>query len=456
MSLRSRMAIGLGAITALVIGLVGVGAYVVTAHRLNSQIDQSLRESASEFAGPVSAEVDRDQDHTGFTRPTECPPAGQFEPAAAAQLVVADGTATACIEGGVTIPVDRADLVLARRSADEIRLRTVVIRGRSYRVLTAPRGNGSALQIARSLGEVDDVLASMQRWMFGLGLAGVGAAVLLGFALAQRTARPVERLRDTAERIAATQDLAVDVPVGGPSEIASLGRSFTTMVDALSESRTAQQRLVRDSSHELRTPLTSLRTNAELLTRGAALTPEQQRSVVEAIGFEVEELTDLVSELVELAAEGGVDDEPVESVDLAALAREVAQRTVRRTGREVLVTATEPTVLELRPQMIARAIANLVENAVKYSEGPVEIVVDGARLEVRDVGPGIPDADRPFVFDRFYRSTEARTAPGSGLGLAIVQRAVQRHGGTVWAGDRDGGPGAAVGFSIPGGPVSGS
>ena len=469
MSLRWRLALGLGLITALVIGFVGVGAYVAVADRLQSSVDESLRDRADEVVksyqdnrghepNPGATQVAQpgpsDDDDDPFYHPAQCPPAGAIQPAAGAQVVDADGSVIECIEGGVKLPVGKSDVVLASSRNRGSDIRTETVKGHRYRVLTVSRGDGSALQLARGLGETDDVLGSMQRWLVGIGIAGVGAAVLLGWLLARRTVRPVDRLRVTAERIAATQDLAVEVPVGGPSEIASLGRSFTTMVDALGTSRREQQRLVSDASHELRTPLTSLRTNAELLARADRLTPEQQAAVVEGIELEVEELTHLVTELVELATDRSDDNEPLEWVDLGALARDVALRAERRSGRTVTVVADEPATVQVRPQMLTRAISNLVDNALKYSAAPapVEVVVTGTRLEVRDEGPGIPAADQSRVFDRFYRSDTARTEPGSGLGLAIVKQAVERHGGTVWATNRttpDGTiEGATVGFEL--------
>jgi two-component system sensor histidine kinase MprB len=471
MSLRWRLALGLGLITALVIGFVGVGAYLAVADRLENSVDDSLRERAAEVVkayednreheprpapqnGSGSATQVSSDDYPDFSRPAQCPPAGAMQPAAAAQVIDANGTVTACIEGGVELPVDKSDVRLASARDGDSQIRTESVHGRRYRVITVSRSDGSALQIARGLGEVDDVLDSMKMWLVGIGIAGVGAAVILGWLLARRTVRPVERLRVTAERIAATQDLAVEVPVGGPTEIASLGRSFTTMVDALGTSRREQHRLVSDASHELRTPLTSIRTNAELLARADRLTPEQQAAVVEGIELEVDELTNLVTELVELATDRSDDNEPLEWVDLGVLARDVAQRAERRSGRTVTVVTDEPATVNVRPQMLTRAISNLVDNALKYSDAPapVEVVVNGARLEVRDEGPGIPQADQPHVFDRFYRSDTARTEPGSGLGLAIVKQAVERHGGMVWARNRDDAPGATVGFELR--PVS--
>jgi two-component system sensor histidine kinase MprB len=127
----------------------------------------------------------------------------------------------------------------------------------------------------------------------------------------------------------------------------------------------------------------------------------------------------------------------------------VVERARRRSGREILLTA-EPAAVEGRPAMLERAVANLVDNALKWGpeEEPVEVLVADGVVEVRDHGPGIDEADVPHVFDRFYRSPAARAMPGSGLGLAIVRQIVEAHAGKVWAAAAEGG-GALVGFSIP-------
>jgi two-component system sensor histidine kinase MprB len=480
MSLRWRIAAGLGVIAALVATAGAAAAYVSTSHQLQDGIDQSMRASAQSVqnspdahgdargnggpgagptVNPTSSTVptvastggnENDYGHGDFTRPAGCPPAGMFQPAAAAQRLADDGTVTACIEGGPELPVDAGDRRLASYGGDT-RIRTVSIDGDDYRLLTVADRDGGAYQIARSLDEVQDVLSSLRARLLVIGFAGVGAAVLLGWLMARRTVAPIEQLTATAEQIADTQDLTTPVPDAGSAEIGSLGRSFTTMVDALAESRREQQQLVSDASHELRTPLTSLRTNAELLARHDELEPDEHRAVVEALQYEVGELTALVSELVELATDRSASDEPPEPVDLADLARAVATRAEWRSARTIIVTADAADHAVLgRPQLLERAISNLVDNSVKYSpqSSPIEIAVDGTRLEVRDRGPGIAEVDQPHVFDRFYRSTGARTAPGSGLGLAIVKQTVERQGGSVWATSRAGG-GAAVGFRLP-------
>jgi two-component system sensor histidine kinase MprB len=200
----------------------------------------------------------------------------------------------------------------------------------------------------------------------------------------------------------------------------------------------------------MRTPLTSLRTNLELLEHLEQLPASERAELLEAVQVDVGELTHLLTELVELATDVS-DDEVPEALDLAELARQVVQRASRRSSRDITVVETGAEVLVSgRPLMLERAISNLVDNAVKYSPAgtPIEVTVGPGRVEVRDHGPGIAPEDQPYVFERFYRSTAARTEPGSGLGLAIVEQIVARHGGRAWASSSPEG-GAVVGFQLP-------
>jgi two-component system, OmpR family, sensor histidine kinase MprB len=445
MSLRWRIALGLGLIAALVCALGTTGAYLTTKNQLENSIDDSLLARAQTINARGPQPDPRDQpDAAG--RLGGCPPPGLVQPASAAQVVSSGGLVTKCIAGGPTLPVTRADRLSPATGRG--RLRTATVHGTRYRLLTVPQPDGRLFQIARSLDEMDSVLSSLRLQLLALSLVGIASAALLGWLFARRIVRPIERLRDTAEQIARTQDLEAPIPETGGGEVGSLATSFSTMVDALAVSKRQQQQLVTDASHELRTPLTSLRTNAELLDRPDALNPAQQLRAVHGIRLEVNELTDLVSELVELATDRA-DDETPEAVPLQPLADEIAERARRRTGREitVVVEGAAASVL-VGPHMAERALANLVDNAVKYSSGTITIVVTGNRIEVRDDGPGITPSDQAHVFDRFYRSAEARTEPGSGLGLAIVKQIVERHEGTVWATNRAEG-GAAVGFELP-------
>lgn len=442
MSLRWRIALGLALIAAIVGTAAAAGAYLSTAQQLENGVDESLvsrtRDANIGPLGPRSR------------RPVfaGCPQPGELQPAAAAQLVSPSGAITQCIAGGPMLPVYDADLEVG---LGDHRFQTVAIEGNEYRMLTSPWRGGGVLQIARNLAEIEDVLSRLRNRLVVLTLAGVAAAALFGWWLARRIVRPVVNLRDTAEQIANTQDLTTPIPVDGEGEVGSLARSFTTMVHALATSREQQQRLISDASHEMRTPLTSLRTNIELLGRGDQLAPSERQEVVEALNVEVAELSDLVGELVDLATDSW-KDEPAEPVRLADLAEDVCGRARRRTGRDITCDVdADAAPIVGHPQQLERAISNLVDNAVKYSPGGtvIDVVVTTTSAVVRDRGPGIAPEDQPHVFDRFYRSTTARSEPGSGLGLAIVQQIVDRHNGRVWATNRSDG-GAEVGFILDG------
>jgi two-component system sensor histidine kinase MprB len=120
----------------------------------------------------------------------------------------------------------------------------------------------------------------------------------------------------------------------------------------------------------------------------------------------------------------------------------------RRTPRSITLDVRDASPIVGRSKALTRAVSNLVDNAIKHgADGPVEVSVHGTTFEVRDHGPGIPPADLPKIFDRFYRADVARTEPGSGLGLAIVAQVVERHGGTVFARNHPDG-GAVVGFTL--------
>ena len=227
-----------------------------------------------------------------------------------------------------------------------------------------------------------------------------------------------------------------------------LAASFNAMLGALEESRDQQRRLVRDAGHELRTPLTALRTNLELLERGDELDSVQRTELIEAATLEVSELTELVTEVVDLASDRFAE-EPEQTVRLDEIVARSVGRLRRRTERSVDFDAAA-SVVTGRPSSLERAVDNLLDNAHKWSphDAVIEVTVSDGRVGVSDHGPGIDVGERARVFDRFYRTPEARTMPGSGLGLSIVSQVVDDHGGEVFVTETPGG-GATVGFRIP-------
>lgn len=374
-----------------------------------------------------------------------CATERRFESISAVQIITTTGKVISCTD--IALPTSAAERALAGTAKRPL-FRTVSIESTRFRMLTTPVPDG-AVQLGRDLAEMNSVLGTLRWRLAMLGAGGIALAALAGWLAARRIVRPIESLRTAADRVATTQDLSHAVAVTGQDEVASLASSFNAMVSALATSREQQQRLIVDASHELRTPLTSLRTNLELANRSRALAPEQQRELLDAAIGEVDELTNLVGELVELSTDR-TTEETLQEVVLADLCADVVQRTQRRTGREIrLERPDSPTARLVRPRMIERAIANLVENAVKYApSGPITVQATNDQILVIDAGPGIAESDLPHVFDRFYRSDAARTEPGSGLGLSIVRQIVERHGGVTIARNNPD-RGAAVGFVLP-------
>jgi two-component system sensor histidine kinase MprB len=327
-----------------------------------------------------------------------------------------------------------------------------------YRIATVSLGAGrGAVQVAQEFSDTEDLLRALQQRTFVLMAAVVVLAGLCGWWLARRITRRLIVLTAAAEDVARTRRLGVQVPVTGYDEVGRLGRAFDRMLGRLAQSEEDQRRLIQDAGHELRTPLTSLRTNISLLRRIDELPPSTREELVADLSQEARELTDLVNELVDLAA-GQSDTEPPQQVDLADIAEDVAGLARRRTGRDITVRASGDTTTDGRPGMLQRAISNLVENAAKFDRAgqtPIEIAVSGParpgtiRVEVLDRGPGVSETDLFRIFDRFYRAADARSLPGSGLGLSIVREVALAHGGAPFALRREGG-GAVIGFTVGG------
>ena len=392
---------------------------------------------------------------------------GRFVPRDVLVQVVAPSGAVVYKSDDV-LPVGRADRAVAN-GGTRLHRSDVSADGVRLRVLTVPISPAGALMVASPLDEVDENVSGLRNALALVAVVGVAGAGLLGFLVAGRAIRPVRRLTDAARNVAQTQDLDQPIELERDDELGELARSFNAMLEALALSRAQQHRLVADAGHELRTPLTSIRTNIELLARAepaaasaeadgvcagavVVLGSDERRQMLDDVQFELDQLTELVSELVELATDQRSQGEP-EPVDLAELAASVVDRHRRRT-EAAFVTEFESCEVVVNAALVERAIGNLVDNAVKWSPPgePIEISVAAAereaRVRVRDRGPGIPAALRETVFERFYRAPEARAQPGSGLGLSIVDYVARTHGGAAAVIDTDG-FGATVELRIP-------
>jgi len=450
-SLASRVTVLTTLAVGLVVALIAIVGYFTVRMQLQSTTDESLLQRA----------------HTAAA--TYVTPSGQLVPTwvlGAGDVRVAIFQDVGTPDGKTWIPVTTRDDAEAARFPDlgspelavsrgqvPYSLRTIGDDGTSYRVVAVPLTRGSALVVAQSLASQDRVLAKLGALMLVLGLAGVIAAGFAGWGVATGGLRPVRSLTDDVERIARTEDLT-PLKVEGHDEIARLATSFNGMLIALAASRDRQRQLVADAGHELRTPLTSMRTNIDLLTQaGASLTPEQREELLDDVRAQMEELTTLIGDLVELAR-----DEPlppvVETVELPEVLDHAVTRVRRRAPSLQWNVSADPWWVVGEAPGLERAITNLLDNAAKFSPdgGTVHVTLHHGALVVDDEGPGIPEDDLPHVFDRFYRATESRSMPGSGLGLSIVRQVAERHGGTVTA-TRSPYGGARLELRLPGAPA---
>ena len=346
------------------------------------------------------------------------------------------------------LPINSEDLSIARRHLGA-RITTAEIAGYRMRVLTLPlRANGRAVMIARPMDEVDAQLAALWRISIQIFLIGVAGAGLIGFAVAGRVVRPVRRLTEAATRVAETQDVDQPIDIDRDDEFGQLASSFNEMLNALSLSREQQHRLVTDASHELRTPITSLRTNLEYMQRRSSIGDDERQEILDDVLFELDQLTGLVTELVDLATDQHQMDE-AERIELDELVDAVVQRHRRRTSSQIEYSATACQI-SAPPALIERAVSNMIDNAVKWSppDSTIQVQVENGTVVVADSGPGIPLEERENVFERFYRTEEARSLPGSGLGLSIVRHVAESFGGQVRIIDRDG-PGTTIELSFP-------
>lgn len=428
-ALRRRIAMLVAVAVLGAVLLVSVGAWLVIHRQLTGQTDATLRSEA--------AAVAKAQAFDPRAQPTQL--------AALAlpyQRVDNNGNTSAPPGQSVDLPVDPVDIAVARGQSGAV-LRDIYVDGEHLRMITYPYYSGVAIQIAQNLDGQDAALHKLAVLLFGISVGGAVAAAAAGVGIARASLSPVRDLTAAAERIARTDDLA-PLTLSGRSatddEVARLAAAFNTMLASLARSRQRQRQLVADAGHELRTPLTSLRTNLELLARedpahGRVLDPDDRAQLLADLTAQTEELATLVGDLTAIAREDDASVQDEVEVDLAQVAERAITRARRRAPQVAVVTDLHRSLVRGRPQLLERAITNLLDNALKWSPPGGEVFVglrDGV-VVVADQGPGIADEDLPHVFDRFYRARSARELPGSGLGLSIVAQTAAEHHGTVTA-----------------------
>ncbi len=465
MSLRTRIAAVASVSVALAVLAAAIGLYVAVRSDLRGEIDSALRARAREFtAGPAPAAPGRGGGGAGNAYPGGGPPPdggapldgnhgsgdgfpGQVQPApfgaASGYVQFINPRGEVSVPGGqgaspteiALTTLDRA--IAARGSGASVSDRSAD--GTRLRVLTVGTGARGAVLIARPLTEVEHELSRLLLILALIGAGGVVLAALLGALVARTALAPITRFTRRTETLTGNLDLSRRLEVEGRDELARLAESFNGTLDALERSVQAQRHLIADASHELRTPISSLRANIQVLGEAERLPPAEQDSLRADIVAELDELTALVGDVVELAR-GAAPDGSVEDVRLDEVVAD-AVHTAQRRGDLRFELSLQPTIVRGQADRIGRAVSNMVDNARKWSPdgAAVEVALEDGVLSVRDHGPGFNDADLPFVFDRFYRAGDARKLSGSGLGLAIVRQAAEACGGFAEAENAAGG-----------------
>ncbi|MDQ6817496.1 MAG: HAMP domain-containing histidine kinase [Actinomycetota bacterium] len=475
MSLRARMGLAAGVAVAIAVIAVAISAYAGTRSELLSQTDQSLRKIANPVltGGPARAEAARAARkplglfgaRSSAVVPMGSPQAidlagrcgrgpGDFDeglgidhppqqafggPPGSFTLVCHNGLTYS--PSGQRIPVDATARALAASGHGQY-VTSEEAAGHHIRVLATGLGWRGALLVALPYDNVESALASERLLLVLIAAGGIALAVLLGVLVARAAVAPIVRFTRQTETIAARPDRIEHqrVEVTGSDELARLARTFNSTLEALERSVAAQRSLVADASHELRTPIATIRANIQMLRDADRLSRADREALRADVIDELDELTALVSDVVELArgtkAAGESGDVRLDEIVAGALDR------ARRRAPQLSVHASlEPTIVRGEGDRIARAVSNLLDNAAKWSPdgGVIDVELNGGVLAVRDRGPGFHEDDLPFVFDRFHRARDARAKPGSGLGLAIAKQAAEAHGGFVEAGNAPGG-----------------
>lgn len=426
MTFRSRVITATVAAAAIAVILGCFASFVTTRNSLIHSVDESLLGEAAQM-GQGGHDL-----HIG------------------AYLVLPSGQ----MIGSSYIPVDATVLAVARGKSAQV-FRTIAIGTHNYRELIVPLpadsvetcANGSECVVKTTSAElfITDIdgqvneLRTLIRTLTFVAVGGLLLALGLGLFLARTALRPLEQVTNEIETVAETNDLGYRLTEGDDDELGRLRRVFNRLLSTVESSQILQRQLVLDASHELRTPLTSLRTNAQVLSRAQELNPEDLRRLTDDMVTQVDELAALVTDLGELSR-GERSEGVIETLRLDECLDECVDtaRTHARIKEITIDVDVESSNVQGRRDRLERAISNLLTNAIKFTPRGGRIVVESraGTISVSDSGPGIAEADRPFIFDRFWRSASARALPGSGLGLSIVAQVVAELQGSVSV-DRD-------------------
>ena len=313
--------------------------------------------------------------------------------------------------------------------------------------------DGLLLQVGRSTDSRAVVLAPLRHTFLWVGAGVVVAGFAAGIVTARRATRPLRDVIATARRIIATGELDARVPLPKrDDDVAELVRAFNTVLDKNAGLLKAMREALDNVAHDLRTPLTRLRGTAELALQGVESGGAEQKEALADCVEQADEVLRLLRALMEISeAEGGMLRLEKTACDVGELARSAVDLYAEVAEAKPVTLSVDAAVagpVLADATRLRQAIANLVDNAVKYTpaggRATVRVTVEGdeAVLTVSDTGPGVPVAEQARVWERLYRGDASRTERGLGLGLSLVRVIVEAHGGRVAV--RNGTEGGAV------------
>jgi signal transduction histidine kinase len=435
---------------ALVLGATGVFVYLRFANELDATINSGLRSRANDVAALIrEADAGLREGQRNLVGRDE-----SFAEVLDARGRVADSS----LAVGNQVLLTPAELERALRGPvyldrgplpglqDESRLLAVPVRA---------RGQNQVVVVGTSTEARSDSLTDLAQLLLLGGPVALLVASLAAYGVAAAALKPVEAMRSRAAEISAAEpDGRLPVPPTD-DEVARLGNTLNEMLERLGEALEHERAFVADASHELRTPLAILRTELELAL-AAGRSPQELRAALASAAEETDRLSQLSEDLLTIAqTERGELPLKIARLDLAETLEGIARRFSRRAeegGRAIEVSVGASTSLAADRLRLDQAIGSMVDNALRYGAGTIELNArggeDSVEIHVLDRGAGFPEEFLGRAFERFSRASSSKRDGGSGLGLAIVQTVARAHGGEAHAANRAGG-GADVWLTLP-------
>ena len=453
MSIRLRLALWYGALFALLLLLITPLSYVFHVRGHYDDRDRALITSADHTAAEAAAMADKPYLVAG---------SGGME--VVQRLYGRDGVLRESMPGIETLPIIDPRMVLATPSVPPFDALAALVPpldapdapadgtfgmlnsdGQRWRVFVQPLRQDGAISgyvaAFTPLGRLDASIQGYRVMLVTVVVAGLAAALVGSWVIASGALRPIARMTETAGAIAHSRDLSHRITEPPHrDELGRLAATFNAMLASIETAYHAQQRFVADASHELRAPLTAIQGNLELLRRHRAMPEADREEALAEAEREANRLTRLVADLLALArADAGValQQRPVDLdvvvLDMFRTAHQLAR------GQTLILEPFEPARVVGDEDRLKQLVLILLDNALKYTpaEGSVTFglrrCATSVEILVRDSGVGVPAADLPHIFERFYRADPARSRDpgGSGLGLPIARWIAQQHGGDV-------------------------